>query len=753
MVSGNVFRQNAPFQGLKGHEIKLKMKDFPSPQKNRNSINIYLAAFLSILCIAVYTWLFFNLGPFAHQVTQNTILRYNISIVFMLTLMGIIFLTMRDRIYSQQVLQATQKDYTHFLKNSADPMIILDEFGTIQFANTAVETVSGYNNEDLLGRHFLKVNILIGKSMLIASKEFVLILGGAERPPFDLTMLRKDGSVFVTEAHARRVTQEDGKMAVYVILREITERKKTEESLIMEKNRAQNYLNIAGVIILSLDQNGNVALINKKGCEILDYSESEILGKNWIVKFTPQDDFLTFKRIFEDMLRGLGKEQKNHESHIITKNGDIRLISWSSTLIRDTANSIEGVLFSGQDITEKREAENQLALQGTALEAAANTIVITDRNGNIVWANKAFSDVSGYSREESVGKNPRILKSGLHNEHFYENMWNTILTGNIYHTEIINRRKDDRLYTEEMTITPVRDRKGEISHFIAIKRDITESKRLQQNLEQANLNLEANTHKLERTLQELASQNKRLQETQDQLIQSEKLAAVGTLSSGIAHEIKNPLAIISLSIEEFEAQADKLDPASKTYIKMIKNAADRANNVIVELLRFARVSDLKAEDVDLHKLIEGTMLLLNNTAKIKGVAMEHVCAGENIILKGDRILLEQIFFNLIVNAIDSTDRGGHVTIQTSLAEKFSGPEAGEKVVIDISDTGCGIPPEILPRIFEPFFTTKEQGKGTGLGLSTVYTLLKRHNGTIDVESTVGVGTKFSVTLPCEIKNS
>jgi two-component system cell cycle sensor histidine kinase/response regulator CckA len=391
-------------------------------------------------------------------------------------------------------------------------------------------------------------------------------------------------------------------------------------------------------------------------------------------------------------------------------------------------------------------------LHSAALEAAANAIVITDKQGKIIWTNQSLTDITGYTREEAIGQNPQILKSGLHNEHFYANLWDTILAGKIWHGEIINRRKDTRLYTEEMTITPVRNSTGEIEHFVAIKRDITERKRLQQNIEQMNLELAANTHKLEHTLLEMASKNKQLQEAQNQLIQSEKLAAIGVLSSGIAHEIKNPLAIISLSIEEFESLSDKLDAQSKSYIQMIKSAAERANNVIIELLRFARVSDLKAEVINLFSLVEGTFVLLHNSSKFKGITLEHKYTNTNICINGDRILLEQVLFNLLINAVDESPNGATVTVKTSLAENFKSTHKKKQVLIEVIDTGKGIDPEILPKIFEPFFTTKEQGKGTGLGLSTVYTLLKRHNGTIDVESTVGSGTKFTITLPCADEN-
>ncbi len=721
-----------------------------TPNKN-NRQSLWAGALLALLTLSCYTVVFFSLDT-----DQNTFLLhrdlYLISIAFLLIMMLIVFITKRKNSRNEQTLQATQKEYLNLLQYAADPVVILNELGIIISANSSVETISGYSPKELIGRHFLKINILQGTGLAIAAREFLQLIRGAKRPPFELAMIRKDNVPFITEAHASKIKDINGKPVIHVIMRDITERKKTEEKLLNEKTKAQNYLNIADVIITTFDQNANVTLINKKGCEILEYSEEEIIGQNWFEKFLLPESSLPLKHIFNQLMQGEKILLQNYENYVLTKTGKKRLILWSNTLIHNNKNEIIGTLSSGQDITEERNIKNQLMLHSAALEAAANAIVITDKQGKIIWTNQSLTDITGYAREEAIGQNPQILKSGLHNEHFYANLWDTILAGKIWHGEIINRRKDTRLYTEEMTITPVRNSTGEIEHFVAIKRDITERKRLQQNIEQMNLELAANTHKLEHTLLEMASKNKQLQEAQNQLIQSEKLAAIGVLSSGIAHEIKNPLAIISLSIEEFESLSDKLDAQSKSYIQMIKSAAERANNVIIELLRFARVSDLKSEYINLFSLVEGTFVLLNNSSKFKGITLEHKYTNTDISINGDRILLEQVLFNLLINAVDESSHGATVTVKTSLAENFKSTHKKKQVLIEVIDTGKGIDPEILPKIFEPFFTTKEQGKGTGLGLSTVYTLLKRHNGTIDVESTVGKGTKFTITLPCAEEN-
>jgi PAS domain S-box-containing protein len=719
----------------------------PPPIPSKRATHLWVSSLIAILAIIWYTILFFSLSKNAGIASPLASSQYLISFVFLLIMTLIILITNRGNLAREKTLGEEQQQYFDLVKQAADPVVVLNELGIIVSANSAVEQVSGYKPEELVNRHFLKINILTGASIATAAREFLETLKGAVRKPFELSIIRRGGTPLITEAHARRVRDPNGRLAVHVILRDITSRKNTERDLLQEKNKAQNYLNIAGVIIMTLDRSGTVTMINKKGCSILGYPEDAIIGENWFEKFIPSEEKRDIKFVFDLLTSSEENLPQSNEYHVINKEGAKRLISWSNSLIRDNENNVVGTLSSGQDITEKRLIEDQLNLQGTALEAAANAIVITDKSGKIVWCNHAFTEMSGYSNEEIIGQNPRILKSGLHNEQFYENLWITINDGKIWNGEIVNCRKDGRLYTEEMTITPVKNRTGQIEHFIAIKRDVTERKRLQQNLEQANLALEANGRKLERTLLEMAAKNKQLQEAQNQLIQSEKLAAIGVLSSGIAHEIKNPLAIISLSIEEFEDHSEQLNDENKRYVQMIKNAADRANNVIIELLRFARTSDLRVENINCFGLIEGTFLLVKNSAKFKAVPITQTTIDKSLEISGDRILLEQVFFNLLINAIDSIEHDGTITVDTKLQKSSSTSATEDEIVIEVTDTGSGIPEEILPKIFEPFFTTKEQGKGTGLGLSTVYTLLKRHRGTIDVRSTVGKGSTFIVTLP------
>ncbi len=240
-----------------------------------------------------------------------------------------------------------------------------------------------------------------------------------------------------------------------------------------------------------------------------------------------------------------------------------------------------------------------------------------------------------------------------------------------------------------------------------------------------------------------------LNDTQNQLIQTEKLAAVGHLAFGIAHEIRNPLGIILGGVELLNNTLCKNDNASDEVVGKIKNSIDRANNIIVDLLKFSRASKLELKLVDLGKLLDEAAALVASRARLSNVEIEKNFPKENVRVNADETVLRQVFFNLYTNALDAMPKEGRLKLSISLNGKNK-ENNGKKenfVTVEVADTGKGIREEELSNIFNPFFTTKEPGKGTGLGLSIAHLILERHNGRIDVKSKVNEGTTFVVKLP------
>ena len=240
---------------------------------------------------------------------------------------------------------------------------------------------------------------------------------------------------------------------------------------------AQRYLDTASVLLLAVDMHGRITLVNRHASAVLGWSAHELIGRDLIDTCVPARIRDAARREFRKMPAG---DDSIVESAIVTKAGDERMIEWRTSFVRDDDGQITSILSSGTDVTERHEAEAQGRLQSAALNAAADGIVITDRAGLIQWVNPAFSELTGYAASEALGRNPRALvKSDQHDQAFYSKLWSTILSGQVWRGEIVNRRKDGSVYNEEQSITPVWNSRGEISHFIAVKQDTTERHRVE----------------------------------------------------------------------------------------------------------------------------------------------------------------------------------------------------------------------------------------------------------------------------------
>ena len=361
-------------------------------------------------------------------------------------------------------------------------------------------------------------------------------------------------------------------------------------------------------------------------------------------------------------------------------------------------------------------AGERVHLLDAALQAAPTAIVITDMRGQIEWVNPAFERISGYSGSEVIGKNPRVLKSGKHPQAFYDELWRTINSGSIWHGDVCNRAKDGRIFNEAMTIAPIRDSEGVIRHFVAIKEDITESKALE-----------------------------------GRLMRAQRLESIGLLASGVAHDLNNVLAPILMSIDWLKNRYPT--PDSHQILNIMESSAQRGAGVVRQILTFAHGIEGERVEIVPRHLIHEVQQMISGTFP-PGIEIDVQFAPDLKSVIGDPTQLHQVLLNLAVNARDAMPNGGCLTISAEncrLSEKEArmtvNARTGDFVLFTVSDTGSGIPPEILDRIFDPFFTTKPKGRGTGLGLSTVHGLVRSHGGFVTVNSALGVGSRFTVYIP------
>ncbi|MFI5335273.1 MAG: ATP-binding protein [Opitutales bacterium] len=379
------------------------------------------------------------------------------------------------------------------------------------------------------------------------------------------------------------------------------------------------------------------------------------------------------------------------------------------------------------EAASRQRAEEAIRLQSAALEAAANAIVITDRNAVVIWANRSFTTLTGYSLGEVIGhKTNELISSGKQDRKFFTHLWQTILADRVWQGELVNRRKDGSLYTEEMTITPLKSEGRDITHFIAIKQDITQRKQDEENRQALEMRYR----------------------------QAQKMEAVGRLAGGVAHDFNNLLTAIIGNAQLLRLGG--LGAREQTEaIAQIDAAGRRAAGLTRQMLAFSRQQPVVFARINLNEVVANMGKILPRMLG-EDIRMQFQYAAMPLPVDADTTMLDQVLLNICVNARDAMPEGGTVTIATSAVEydaeavrTFPEGQAGRFACLSISDQGPGIDPAILPRIFEPFFTTKEVGKGTGLGLATVHGIVEQHKGWIHLESVIGRGTTFHVHLPLQ----
>jgi len=446
--------------------------------------------------------------------------------------------------------------------------------------------------------------------------------------------------------------------------------------------------------------------------------KSQILGQSINIFFPPeQTDGVESQIKAAEKLQGMlnGAEQDFEWKHVRA----------DGTLF-DAEVHLHGVELRGErivqaiirDISERKNAEEDRRRLITAIEQADECFLITDKEGTIQYINPAFSQVTGYSREEAIGQNPRILKSGKQNDIFYKNLWTTISAGETWKGNFINKKKDGSLFDEAAIISPIRDLQGQIVNYVAVKRDITQEKRMEQ-----------------------------------QLRHSQKMESIGRLAGGIAHDFNNILSAIygysELALEEVQGQP-------RQYLENTLHAADRARELIKQILTISRQRELQAQPVKMIPLVQEVSKFMRASLPTL-IEISLQLNTEDDIIMSDPTQIHQVLMNLCTNAGHAMKQnGGHLkigldTVRWNETELSFYPNLRNKnknfLRLTVSDTGTGISPENLDRIFEPYFSTKEAGEGTGLGLAVANSIVRNYGGDIRVYSEVGRGTVFHVHFP------
>ncbi|HEY5957197.1 MAG TPA: PAS domain S-box protein [Polyangiaceae bacterium] len=521
----------------------------------------------------------------------------------------------------------------------------------------------------------------------------------------------------LTESHQREL---EGRVSerTQQLTAEILERRAAEARALSAKQRAEDYLEIAEAIIVELDTAGRIKLINKRGCDVLGYSPEDLLDQDWFERVVAAPQAALVRTMFEQVMQNPQPSVECFENAIVTKTKDLRYIAWHNRA-RSENGQIIGTLSSGLDITEYKRIEAALAAEkeqlAVTLRSIGDGVITTDTVGRVVAMNSTAEELTGWSEESARGR-PLTEVFAIIDERTQQSSESPVprvlVTESVVelsnHTQLIS--KDGTRRAISHCGAPIRDREGKIIGVVLVFRDVTEKHHLMEQMQRA-----------------------------------ERLDAIGVLAGGIAHDFNNLLGgifgYIELAREHTPTggpQAMALDDALEVF--------ERARDLTRQMLTFAKGGAPVRSVIDLGKLLSDcTRFALSgsNVSPQLGLPTQL----PNVAVDANQIW--RVIDNLVRNAIQAMPQGGTIRVTGNTVDIAVNSHpvltAGRYVQVTITDNGPGIPREVLPRIFDPFFTTK--ARGSGLGLATAYSVVRKHEGHIEVQSQVGTGTSFSIYLP------
>lgn len=563
-----------------------------------------------------------------------------------------------------------------------------------------------------------------------------------EAVPYEKQYFRKDGSRWWGLFAPRRVSEEE----VIEFVLDVTERRQAEEALRQEKRRLQLIVDSAtDYAILTLDRDRLVTSWSPGAEATFGYAADEIIGRSGDVLFTHEDRAAMVPQAEADTARqnGCAADVRWHRR----KDGSQVFVNGSSNVLKDEVGRELGFLKIAKDETNRRRAELKLrdAEERYRLAAQATKDAIWDwdlASDTIRW-NEAVEHLFGYTAEE-IEAGANWWKDRVHPDDC-DRVVSSIeaaISGeqDSWLAEYRFQRIDGGYAVVLDRGTVLRDDNGRALRMVGAMHDLTTHKEAEARLRQLNETLE------NRVVEEVSARLK----TEEALRQSQKLEAIGQLTGGVAHDFNNLLTVIRGGAEILR-RPDLSEEKRARYIDAIADTADRAAKLTGQLLAFSRRQALRPEVFDAGERLESVKDMLRTVVGAR-VVLTTDADCEICYVEADPSQFETALVNLAVNARDAMDAAGNLSIKVRPADRVPGvrghaPAAGEFVAVSVSDTGCGIAPEQLAQIFEPFFTTKEVGKGTGLGLSQVYGFAKQSGGEVEVDSTVGEGTTFTLYLP------
>lgn len=642
----------------------------------------------------------------------------------------------------QQMTEGRQLEekYRDLIEHAPEMICQFDRDGRLAHVNKTGLDKLGYTHDEVLG---MKLWDLVPTGQESQVSHFLEQLACSGQGAIETMLLAKDQRPIEVEIHATALLNQarGGLVHSRAFVRDVTERRRLElelqrytvgleqavsertQQLTASQARYKTLFDFVADSVFMVNATGAVVAVNEREQQVLGYVESEIVGKN-VLEIIPD----AHHRAFTGWLCDVSTEQRQVTTQEMTVyHADRHEIPVEMDLIRVDGTEQLLVMVQLRDITDRKKLERQLQSYREDLELNvrertreieetkqylenllenANDVIYTlDLDQQFTYVNSKVN-AWGYRKDDLIG---RPYLSLLSRRHRGRRLKSTLDIGakQVYEVEVVTRLGEVR--TVMVSVSPLQGADGEILGVLGIARDMTETKRLERQIRHA-----------------------------------EKLASIGQLAAGVAHEINNPLGGILNCL--YNLRKGTLSPArQEEYWTSMEHGVRRVQKIVRQLLDFSQQHEPAFSPADINRIVGQVLGLTTHLFASNRIHLETFPTNDLPSVMVDRHMIEQVLMNLILNAVQAMKNGGVLTIKTSVAEGICR--------VEVSDTGSGIPASVLPRIFDPFFTTKGEGEGTGLGLSVNLGIVERHGGKILVESEVGKGTTFTLCLPVSRERS
>ncbi len=621
-----------------------------------------------------------------------------------------------DRKRMEREIREATKRFEKIAEMGDDGIVVFDEDSRIEFANQMASEVMGIPKDQILGREFFS---LIGKRDEEFLEEMVTRGEGlGQKVCTEMSLHMPEGKIKEAEVCIAPTQSEGGRMKTYAYIRDITERKKFEKALRESEEKYRNLFERVRHGLFISTKGGRFLDCNQALLEMAGYQDKEEFLKIDIAKdlYVNVEDRKKFQRLTEQ--QGFVKDL---EVEFKKKNGEKITVLLTAHVKKDDGGRVVGYEGINIDISDRKRMEKELKEANDFLmnliESSVDGIIVTNMKGDILMFNKGAENLLGYKSEEVVGKMHirNIYPPGVAKE-VMEKLRSPEFggVGKLTSFPILHKRKDGELVEGDLSASLIYDEKGNEIASVGIFKDFRERLRIE----------------------------RELQKMREALLQSEKLAAMGRLTSQIAHELNNPIYGIMNTLELLKTE---IPPESKRrrILELSLSEIQRLSEMLRNMLSFSKPEEEKRRPVKIDELIEGILLMMEKQMREANIKVKTSFDQKIPEVMASTNQMRQVFLNIFKNAKEAMPRGGTLSVRTS--------QEDSRVLIRIHDTGTGIPEEIRGKIFEAFFTTKQKVKGVGLGLSVCYGIIKDHGGDIKVESQEGKGTTFAISLPIELQ--